>query len=137
MTTERPFSQERWDQIPVVVQDYIRVLEGRVATLEVAVQRLAGIVQQLTERLQQDSRTSSRPPSSDPPQALGKRPRQEPSRQRPDGQPGHEGHTRGLVPVAEVDVVVPVKLICCRRCQHPLQGEDAQPQRHQVTEVPP
>ena len=137
MTTERPFSQELWDQIPVVAQDYIRVLEGRVATLEAAVQRLEGIVQQLTERLQQDSRTSSRPPSSDPPQALGKRPRQEPSGRRPGGQPGHEGHTRGLVPVEEVDVVVPVKPVRCRRCQHPLQGEDAQPQRHQVTEVPP
>ena len=105
--------------------------------LETTVQRLEGIVQQLTERLQQDSRTSSRPPSSDPPQALGKRPRQQPSGRRPGGQPGHEGHTRGLVPVEEVDVVVPVKPIRCRRCQHPLQGEDAQPQRHQVTEIPP
>ena len=40
-------------------------------------------------------------------------------------------------PVEAVDVVLPVKPMCCRRCQHPLQGEDPQPQRHQVTEIPP
>jgi transposase len=137
MNTERPFSEELWGQIPAVVQDYICVLEGRVATLEAAVQRLEAMVQQLTERLQQDSRTSSRPPSSDPPQALAKRPRREPTGRRPGGQPGHEGHARVLVPIDQVDVVVPVKPERCRRCQQPLQGEDPQPQRHQVTEIPP
>jgi transposase len=42
-----------------------------------------------------------------------------------------------LVPVEEVDVVVPVKPERCHHCQHLLQGEDPQPQRHQVTEIPP
>ena len=137
MNPERPFSQELWEQIPAAVQDYICTLETRVATLETVVQRLEATVQRLTERLQQDSRTSSRPPSSDPPQALGKRPRREPSRRRPGGQPGHEGQTRALMPSETVDVVVPIKPERCHHCQHPLQGEDAQPQRHQVTEIPP
>ena len=137
MHTERPFSQELWDQTPAAVQDYIRVLESRVAALEAVVQRLEATVHDLTERLQQDSRTSSRPPSSDPPQAIGRRPRHEPSGRRPGGQPGHEGHTRALVPIERVDVVIPVKPERCSRCQHPLHGEDGQPQRHQVTEIPP
>jgi transposase len=98
---------------------------------------LEATVQQLQEQLQQGSRTSSRPPSSDPPQALAKRPRREPTGRRPGGQPGHEGQTRGLLPREEVDVVVPVKPERCRQCQQPLQGEDPQPQRHQVTEMPP
>jgi transposase len=136
MRTERPFPPELWEQIPAAVQSYIRALEARVTALETAVQRLEATVQHLTERVQQDSRTSSRPPSSDPPQALAKRPRREPTGRRPGGQPGHEGHTRALVPLAEVDVVVPVKPERCRRCQHLLQGEDALPQRHQVTEIP-
>src|SRR5262249_12430839 len=34
-------------------------------------------------------------------------------------------------------VVCSVKLERCRRCQHPLWGEDPQPQRHQVTDIPP
>jgi transposase len=42
-----------------------------------------------------------------------------------------------LMPVEAVDVVIPVKPEHCRHCQYPLQGEDAQPQRHQVTEIPP
>ena len=98
---------------------------------------MGATVQQLREQRQQDSRTSSRPPSSDPPQALAKRPRREPTGRRPGGQPGHEGQTRGLLPREEVDVVVPVKPERCRQCQQPLQAEDLQPQRHQVTEMPP
>ena len=137
MTTERPFSQELWDQTPVAVQDYIRGLEARVTALEAIVQRLETTVEHLTERLQQTSRTSSRPPSSDPPQATAQRPRREPSGRRPGGQPGHEGHTRALVPVEVVDGVRAVKPERCRRCQHPLAGEDPAPQRHQVTDIPP
>ena len=45
MNTERPFSQELWDQTPAVVQDYMRALEARVAALEAIVQRLEATVQ--------------------------------------------------------------------------------------------
>ena len=100
MDSQIPFPPEIWERIPPEAQAYIRALESRVAALEAT-------VQQLTERLQQTSRTSSRPPSSDPPQAPGQRPRREPSGRRPGGQPGHEGQTRALVPVEEVDVVRP------------------------------
>jgi hypothetical protein len=75
MTSERPFSPELWDQTPAAVQDYIHALEARVTALEAIVQRLEATVQHVPERLPQDSRTSSRPPSSDPPQATAKRPR--------------------------------------------------------------
>jgi transposase len=137
MNAEWPFPSELWQQTPAAVQDYIHALEARVTALEAAVQRLEAMVQQLTERLQQDSRTSSRPPSSDPPQATAQRPRRAPSGRRAGGQPGHEGQARALVPVEEVDVVISGKPERCRRCQYPLQGEDSQPERHQVTEIPP
>jgi transposase len=119
------------------VQDYNGVLEARVTALETAVQRLEATVQRVTERLQQDSRNASRPPSSDPPQVQGRRPQREPSGRRPGGQPGHEGQTRGLAPVALVEVVVPVTPERCRRCQQLVPGEDPHPLRHQVTEHPP
>jgi len=128
MTTHRPISPELWDRTPREVQDYIVSLEARVAALEAT-------VQELMERLQQDSRTSSRPPSSDPPER--ERPRRQPSGRRPGGQPGHPGQTRMLVPVEEVDVVIPLKPDVCARCQQPLEGDDPQPQRHQVVEIPP
>jgi transposase len=41
-----------------------------------------------------------------------------------------------VVPIEQVDMVISVKPARCRRCQQPLQGEDRQPQRHQVTEIP-
>jgi transposase len=130
MNREPLLSLDLWECIPPEAQAYIRALAARLAALE-------AMVQQWREQLQQPSRTSSRPPSSDPPQALAKRSRREPSGRRPGGQAGHEGHARGLVPGEQVDVVVPVKPERCRRCQQPRQGEDLQPQRHHVTEIPP
>src|SRR5215813_14145883 len=122
MNGEPLLAPDIWERLPPEAQAYIRALEAREAALEAT--------------LQQTSRTSSRPPSSDPPQALAQRPRRAPTGRRPGGQPGHEGHARAVVPVEEVDVVIPVKPEHCRRCQQPLDGEDAQPQRHQMTEIP-
>jgi transposase len=130
MNREPLLSPEVWEHLPPEAQAYIRALEARVAALEAT-------VRQVQEQLQQNSRTSSRPPSSDSPEVLAKRPRRKPTGRRPGGQPGHEGHARGLVPVEQVDVLVPVKPQRCRHCQQPLQGEDRQPRRHQVTEIPP
>jgi transposase len=130
MNLDARLPQELRDCLPPEAQAYIQALEARIAALEAT-------LQQLQEQLQQDSRTSSRPPSSDPPQARHQRPRHEPSGRRPGGQPGHEGQTRMLVPVAEVEVVMSIKPARCRRCQHSLHGDDPQPRRHQVTESPP
>src|SRR5438105_11536709 len=92
-------------------------------------------VRMLQEQLNQTSRNSSRPPSSDPPPS--ERPRRPRSPRRRGGQPGHPGHTRTLVPVDEVDEVVVIKPEQCTHCQAPLSGEDPKPWRHQVIELPP
>jgi transposase len=136
MDAKSPLPPEVWERTPVEAQAYVRALEARVTALASAVQRLEATVQHLTERLQQDSRTSSRPPSSDPPQAIGKRPHRAPSGRRPGGQPGHEGQARALLPVEAVDSVIPVQPMRCQRCQHLLRGDDPHPHRHQVTEIP-
>ena len=115
MASHPSLPSELWDRTPREVQAYILALEARVAALEATVQAL-------TERLQQDSRPSSRPPSSDPPQR--QRARRQPSGRRPGGQPGHQGQTRTLVPVEDVDVVIPLKPEQCARCQQPLTGDD-------------
>jgi transposase len=144
MHSEIPFSQEVWERIPPEAQAYIRTLEARVGALEetvqhwqAAMQPLETTVHQVREQRQQTSRTSSRPPSSDPPHALAQRPHRAPSGRRPGGPLGHEGQRRALRPVEPVDVVIPVKPARCPRCQHPWPGADPQPQRHQVTEIPP
>ncbi len=96
------------------------------------------MVQHLTEHVQQNSRHSSRPPSSDPPQAPGKQvaSRAEWTSTRVDHLVMRDTPGRWCR-WTKVDSVVPVKPERCRRCQHPLQGEDPQPQRQQVTELPP
>ncbi len=67
MNRETPLLPEVRERTPPEAQAYIRALEARVVALEAT-------VQQLRKRLQQDSHTSSRPPSSEPLRALGKRP---------------------------------------------------------------
>ena len=130
MQTPSPLPQDVWERTPAEAQAYIRALEARVAALEATVQRLL-------ERLRMDSQNSSQPPSSDPPATRRPRQRRTPSGRKPGGQPGHQGQTRALVPLEDVEAVLPVKPTHCARCHHPLHGEDGQPQRHQVTALPP
>jgi transposase len=111
---------EDWANTPPAVRTWARTVEQRLARLE--------------ERLNQSSRNSSKPPSSDPPTLP--RPARSPSGRKPGGQPGHQGHGRELKPVEEVDRVVDAKPEACRKCGNLLLGEDPQPARHQVTELP-
>ena len=135
MDTHPSIPPELWERTPSAIRAYIESLEGQVQTLTFMVHTLQEQVRTLEERLNQTSRNSSRPPSSDPPQP--QRPRRPPGKRRRGGQPGHPGHTRTLVPVEEVDEVVVLKPTQCRSCRAPLSGDDASPFRHQVIEMPP
>jgi hypothetical protein len=55
-----PFGPQDWEQTPLAVQAYVRTLRDEVAQLQ-------NRVETLETRLQQNSMTSSRPPSSDSP----------------------------------------------------------------------
>lgn len=113
--------EEDWNATPVAV---------RVVGMEL-LQRVA----QLEARLNQTSRNSSKPPSSDPPSAHP-RTTKEPTGRKAGGQPGHEGHGRKFNPESEVDQIVDVRPEQCGQCGTLLLGEDAEPERHQVTEIP-
>ena len=126
--SDLPISEADWQQTPPSVQEVVVTLWHRLDHLEATVAALQ-------ERLSQNSRNSSRPPSSDPPSV--EKPSRRPSGRSPGGQPGHEGHGRELLPLEQVDVVVPVKPAWCRHCGAVLSGTDAHPIRHQVTELPP
>src|SRR5437899_11837723 len=135
METPPAFPHQVWERTPSEEQTYIRALEARVEALEAMVQALQEHNRTLQEQLNQTSRNSSRPPSSDPPQH--ERPRRPRSQRRRGGQPGHPGHTRTLIPVDEVDEVVVIKPEQCTHCQAPLLGDDPTPWRHQVIEIHP
>lgn len=115
--------------------DENRRLKARVAELEAQVADLEKELCELHARLGQNSRNSSKPPSSDPPSV--ERPPKKPTGRRRGGQPGHQGRTRKLLPVEQVDEVIDVKPDSCHCCNEALCGEDPSPQRHQVTEIPP
>src|SRR5262245_50794817 len=93
-------------------------------------------VQDLKARLDQDSTNSSRPPSTDP-IGLKRRPPAPPSKKRRGGQAGHPRRMRALVSPERVTSVTDCRPAACRRCGHALSGEDAEPLRHQVAELPP
>ncbi|MFM9089242.1 MAG: DUF6444 domain-containing protein, partial [Cyanobium sp.] len=97
---------------------------------------LATELASLRERIGRSSRNSSKPPSSDGP---GFKPleRRKGSGRKRVGQPGHPGSGPELLPIERVDEVVEHHPDACRRCGTLLQGEDPDPLRHQVIEIPP
>jgi len=107
-----------------------------VLSLIVRVQALEAEVAALREQLNRNSRNSSQPPSSDGPEVPPKPRRRAKSRRKRGAQPGHQGVRRKLVPIEQVKEEHDVKSDVCRRCGQALEGEDPEPYRHQVTEIP-
>jgi transposase len=132
---DRPTSipQHVWDSF----SDEARAIVGTVIDgLERQIFELRQQVQDLKARLDQNSTNSSRPPSTDP-IGVKRKPPEPPSKRRRGGQNGHTRRMRALVPPERVASVTDCKPAQCRRCGHPLSGEDAEPRRHQVAELPP
>jgi len=112
----------------------------RVGELVEANRRLEARVAELEQRLNRSSRNSSLPPSQDPPSAPP-RPQRGGSGRGRGGQPGHEGRSRRLLPLDQVDEVFEHWPERCHACAR-FFGEDerldaAAPQRQQVAELPP
>jgi transposase len=97
------------------------LLEARVAWLEA--------------RVGTNSSNSSKPPSSNGPNAPPT-PRPGPSGRPKGGQKGHKGHRRELLSPEKVDSFVTCKPVACDGCGNALAGEDPEPLRHQVIELP-
>lgn len=117
-----------WQATPKSVQ---QMVVGLLATVE----QLQQAVAQLREQVNKNSQNSSKPPSSDPPSVKRKPPRAKGQRQR-GGQPGHQGKGRRLKPPDQVSRFVVSRPSACAACGTLLMGEDPEPSRHQVTELP-
>ena len=119
------------------LQEENRLLKALVAELLPLKEQLAQAnarIKDLEDRLAKDSRTSSKPPSSD---GLARLPRssRRPSGKRPGGQAGHPGHT--LTMVEQPDDVVRHRPQVCSQCRADLRevpGSVAE--RRQVLDVP-
>src|SRR4051812_33099342 len=120
---------------------------------------LAARVKEMDERLsrveaaaRQDSRTTSKPPSADPPKTRAQRRaearakakelmRQEGERRKQGGQPGHRGAGRELKPSDQMDEIVDHYPALCGGCERRFAPEQKRSGgrfgRHQVAELPP
>jgi transposase len=118
-----PLPPEIWAATPSAAQALIVALQARIHELEA--------------QLGQNSANSSRPPSTDPPQAPS-RPKAPPSGRNRGGQPGHRGAFRALLPVEQVAEVVVVTPEICKHCGQPLpEATGRRFWRHQVVELLP
>jgi transposase len=126
MTDRPPLPEHIWSTLSpeaqAAVSAVILSLEQRIADLE--------------ERVHRNSTNSSRPPSSDPP-SVKRRPPAPASGKGRGGQPGHRRHARPLVPPDQLRRVIECKPPECRWCGDALAGDDPEPLRHQVAELPP
>jgi transposase len=126
MSDSPPIPEPLWDTVPpearAAIVALLTTLERRIAELE--------------ERVNKNSSNSSKPPSSDPP-SVKRRPPDPPSGKKRGGQPGHPRKVRELVPPDQLRRVIDCKPPDCRKCGHELHGDDPEPLRHQVAEVPP
>ncbi len=114
-----------------------RTLKALVAELLPLKEQLAQAnarIKELEDRLAKDSRTSSKPPSSD---GLARLPRsaRRPSGKRPGGQAGHPGHTLSMV--KQPDEVVRHRPRVCRQCSEDLSAVPGSvAERRQVLDLP-
>lgn len=87
----------------------------------------------LKEKLGQDSRNSSLPPSSDSP--FKPAPRREPSGCKQGAQVGYIGAGRKLKPSDHADLIIDLRPAACSSCGSLLLGEDCSAARRQVVEI--
>jgi transposase len=145
-------ADEVWQHTPVAVQQAFSSIYHQLLLLEIRSQayelQLAQLRQQvaqiddlkaelaeLRERLGQNSNNSSKPPSTDPPHQPHNTSDELSGRKR-GGQRGHCGLSRKLKAVTQADRVIDLKPVSCKDCGQLLLGDDPQPARHQVSELP-
>lgn len=129
MSEQSPLPLEVWNELPEEARALIGNMQQQISQLQA---QLA----QLQAQLNQNSTNTHKPPSSDPPTV--KRPpstKTQGSRRR-GAQPNHPGHQRPLLPPEDVDFTVDLRPSQCP-CGGSLLGTDPEPQRHQVTDIPP
>lgn len=115
---------------PEVIVEVLLKLSARIDELERKIALLT-----------RDSSNSSKPPSSDGPGAKLRPRRPKKSKKRnPGGQPGHKGSNRDLIPVEDVDRVIPVFPHVCEHCGVALSTDGSLATgkywRHQVIDIP-
>lgn len=126
-----PAAVELIKQLLGIIQAQATIISAQNAKIASLEAKIVG----LEAKLNQNSRNSSKPPSSDGPQVKRTPPKPK-SGHEPGGQPGHPKQSRELIDTSKCEAVVPCLPTVCRNCSAPLRGTDAEPIRYQVSELP-
>ena len=125
-----------WQETPVAVKRLLVRSWKELEEFRQRIEQLEAENQWLKEKVNNSSRNSHKPPSSD--QAKPPKSQEKPKRgKKRGGQPGHRGHSRPLYPVEECERVTDHYPQTCGGCGEELTGVDPNPYRHQVVEIPP
>ncbi|MFB2767942.1 IS66 family transposase [Pelatocladus sp. BLCC-F211] len=129
-------SQEDWGRTPNSVKKLVEEMVQQIEQQEKKIAEVLTAQEQLLEKINQTSKNSSLPPSSDPPGFGKKQPKHKSSKKR-GGQAGHKGNSRDLYPIEECSEVIDHHPEECANCGASLKGVDTNPYRHQIVEIPP
>ena len=124
---------------------------GFILELAARVEQFEDRLRRLEEQTRRDSRTSSMPPSQDPPKTRQQRRAQarakakellagDGAKRKAGGQDGHRGAGRKLAPEDRVDEIIDHYPDACRGCGREFTADERRPGRfgrHQVAELPP
>src|SRR5436305_11098245 len=127
-----PIPDELWAKVPPEAQAAIAAV---FTAMRQRIEHLEARGHDLEARLKLNSTNSSKPPSSDP-IGLKRKPPAPPTGRNRGGQPGHPKAQRPLVPPERLRSSTDCRPSSCRRCAHPLLGDDPNPLIHQVADLP-
>lgn len=133
-----------WQKAPASVKSFVEAAREcsldaleQIQRLEIRVVELERENAALREQRNRNSSNSSMPPSTDMGKAKKKAGGKKGKGKRRGGQPGHFGYSRELTPSEQCKKVEDCYPTECRHCGAQLAGEDPDPYRHQVVDVPP
>ena len=136
MTRMSEIPPELLKEMTPAVRAFVEVLLARIHEQDQIIAAQQKRIEDLERRVGMNSGNSSLPPSSDGPEQQPVKPKKATAGKKRGGQPGHPKRTRPLLPTEECDQVVHHRPTACSDCGTNLNGDDPDPRRHQVTEIP-
>lgn len=137
MEPKRPFSELEWLTTPKPVREYIIGLEQALGQQAETITKHETRLEKLEDRVNRNSKNSSKPPSSDPPfdkpRKDGEQTRKKKKRKK-GGQKGHQGHRQALLAPDRVEHLMPGACPCGAHSWSESQTEPFY--THQVIELP-
>ena len=130
-----PIPKELWDTVPPAAQAALLVVFNR---LQTRIRQLEARVADLEARLAkyEGGQGGSGAAAGEKPQGKPAPPKPKTGKKR-GGQQGHQRHLRPLVPPEKLKQAHDHRPESCTHCGGRLAGDDPEPLRHQVAEIPP